>query len=117
MSRGSRRWLVLVLPLLLVACASPRGTEESRATLRVENDLIPPTSLSVYAVPEIGSRILVGVVPPGETTTLTFDAAAASDYRFVAETTAGREITSDEITLGSGDGAIWSVNANVVVRM
>lgn len=111
-----RNLLLVLLPILLVACAStselPAGSE---ITLRVENDLIPPTTLTIHAVTETGSRRLVGVVRPSQTTTLNFAEVGTSQYRFVAETTTGNEIISNTITLGAGDEAIWSMNSNVLI--
>ena len=82
--------------------------------LRVENNLIPPTSLSVYAVPEVGSRSLVGAVEPGATATLRFNPMAGTgQFRFVAETTAGNEIASNPVTISPGATVRWDVSANI----
>lgn len=114
---GAARGLMLILIGLLIAgCSS--ATREGRGSevrLTVENNLIPPTTLSVFAIPEVGSRRLVGVVRPGETTTLAFSGRTAESYRFAAETTTGREIVSNTITLAPGSSAIWDVSANIAV--
>jgi hypothetical protein len=115
--RAAGRTVLLAALLLLAACGLPgrAGDGANRVQLRVENNLIPPTSLTVFAVPEVGSRRMAGVVRPGETATLTFSAPVVEGYRFTAQTTAGREIVSNTVTLGPGRAAVWDVNANLVV--
>lgn len=108
--------LVIFLGMALGACASGGmgvGGEGSTA-LEVRNNLIPPTSLSIYAVPDIGSRRLIGVVQPGATRTLRFDPAGGSgQFRFMAETTEGRDIVSNPISFSTGVTITWDVNANL----
>lgn len=124
--RPLRRFLsLLVLPLALAlgACASAGGGAmgagaEGAVTVEVQNNLIPPTSLSVYAVSDTGTRRLVGVVQPSATRTLTFDPVAVSgQYYFVAEGTSGDEIRSNPITLGRGDTVRWNLSANLVTTV
>lgn len=118
MLRRFRLVILLVLPLLVAACASTReNAPGSEVSVRVENDLIPPTTLSVYAIPESGSRQLLGVVRPSQTQTLTFRPSFPGQFQFVAETTGGQEIVSNTISLGQGDGAVWSINSNIIVPM
>lgn len=118
MFRRFRLLMLLVLPLLIAACASTReNAPGSEVSVRVENNLIPPTTLSVYAVAESGSRQLLGVVRPSQNSTLTFNPSFGGQFRFVAETTGGREIVSNTITLGEGDGAVWNINSNIIVPM
>lgn len=117
-TRRSRTLLPLLLLCLLPACAlagSGDGEDAGRLAVRVENNLIPPTSLSVFAVSDLGARRLAGVVRPGETTTLSFPGEVAEQYRFSAETAGGREIVSDPVTLGPGDLVVWDVSANLIV--
>lgn len=82
----------------------------------VENDLIPPTTLSIYAESLTGGSTLMGIARPSVTTTLSVDRFNIADYRFVATTTAGNDIISDVITVGGGDTLIWNVRNNVVIR-
>ena len=55
----------------LAACASPGGNATGGAepsgdgiSIRVANDIMPPTAIIVWAVPETGSRRRLGSVPP-----------------------------------------------------
>lgn len=114
--RRASACLVLFFAALLGACATG-GTGAAgggSVALEVENNLIPPTSLSVYLLPDAGSRQLIGVVQPGATRVLRFDPIGASgQYRFRAETTEGREIISNPLTISSGTTISWNVNANL----
>lgn len=118
-ARGARRagaCLLLLLATALGACASGgMGAGGGGSTaIEVRNNLIPPTSLSVYLVPDIGSRQLIGVVQPGATRTLRFDPVGGSgQYRFRAETTEGREILSNPLSFSTGVTVTWDVNANL----
>ncbi len=108
--------LVLTLGVSLSACASGGmgGGGEGSVAVEVRNNLIPPTSLSVYAVPDIGSRQLVGVVQPGATRTLRFNPlGSGGQYQFMAETTEGRDIVSNPLTISIGATITWDVNANL----
>lgn len=118
----ARKLAFVVLCATLVSAGCSRATNEAPQTeeiqLRVENDIIPPVSFSIYAVNSTtGSRQLLGVVRPSETTTLRWDSRGADEYRFAAQPTGGPELISDEITLGGGDGAIWDLNTNVLTPM
>lgn len=112
-----------IVPVLLLAgsfavgCASAgAGTApgtEGNTTLRLENNLIPPAALTIYAVPETGARRLIGSVSSGETATLRFDAFNFGRYRFLAETTAGAEIASNPVSFSPGATIRWGLSANI----
>lgn len=122
----ARNWMrsvgsivVFLLTVAGIAACATGGTGaagEGSTLLRVENDLIPSTSLTVYAIPEVGARTRVGVVNPGATATLRFNPlAAGGQYRFVAETTAGGEIVSNPVIFSPGATIEWSLNSNIAV--
>lgn len=123
--RTLRRTGSLVLLAMLTAlggCASGSGAAgasgQGSTALEVRNTLIPPTSVSVYAVPEIGSRRLVGVVQPGATRVLRFDPTTTSgQYNFVAETTSGQELVSNPISFSSGASLRWDLSSNLVTQI
>lgn len=107
----------LVLMLLVAAtaaCASTADGGERSTVVVVENDLVPSYALTIYAIPDAGSRRLVGHVDPRETATLRFNPFGTGQYRFVAETTAGDEIVSNPITFSPGATLRWDLNANIV---
>lgn len=116
-----RGWIGRTLPLALLllglgACASAgAGAATGGDTmLVVENNLAVPTTLTVYAVPEVGTRTLVGTVTSGANATLRFDPIGAGGrYRFVAETTSGNEIVSNPVTFSAGATVRWNLSANL----
>ena len=115
---GRRSLLAIALGLVLAACAaggSGPATQGSTA-LEVQNNLIPPIALSIYAVPEFGSRRLIGQVQPGATRVIRFDpSSGGGQFRFAAEASFGREIVSNPVTLARGDSIRWDLSANIAV--
>lgn len=111
-----QRWMFALLAFVLIAgCASTSETEGAAdVPVEVRNNLIPPTSLTVWMVPTVGGRDMLGVVPPGATQTLGFNMFSASgEYRLQAQTTAGEEIWSYPFILSESDAAvIWDLSAN-----
>lgn len=116
------RLLSLLAVLALSACAGRAGAEaaemtvpEGHAMIRVQNNTIPPTTLTVWAVPETGARTRLGVLRPSATETFHFEPiGAGTRYRLVAETTAGADLVSREFSLTGTAGVLWDVNANIV---
>lgn len=90
---------------------------EGSKVVRVQNNLIPPTSLTIYAVPQTGVRQMLGVLQPSETRSFTFEPAAVGQYRLVAQATAGSEIASREFTFAGTSGVVWDMNSNMINAM
>lgn len=108
--------LAALLPVFAGGCATGGAAAggDANTTLIVKNDLIPPTSLTIYAFPEFGGRVRVGTVNPGATATLPFRASAATgEYRFVGQTTAGNEIASTPVTFSPGATLRWDLTSNI----
>jgi hypothetical protein len=109
-----------LLTTLLAACASAGGRTEGPTLaidLQVNNNLVIPTDLSVYAIRQGGARALVGNVPPGASRTFKFKPVAFSEpYRLIAIRPNGRMIRSQTFTVGSDmTGAInWTLVPNIV---
>lgn len=119
-----RRFAALLALLLSTALASACATAgqgeasaEGGAMIRVQNNLIPPTSLTVYAVGETGTRRLLGSVSPNSTQTLRFEPGAGGQYRILARTTSGQEILSNPVSVRSGEGIRWDVQANIATGL
>ncbi len=119
----------LALALLAAGCAprataagsgSPSAQEEAEAmnriTVQVRNTVVPPTSLTVYAVDSGGgSRRILGNVSPNARSTLSFNpAASVSTYRLMARTTGGQELFSTPFTAGLGQTIVWDVQINSI---
>ena len=117
-TRGIRTRAVAWGAALLLAvggCASTGGPAVGGGTfVEVENNLLPPTAVSVSAVPEMGTPRVIGSVSPSQTEALSFNApAATAQYQFVAETTSGREIVSNPLTVPQGSTVVWDLSSNV----
>ncbi len=112
----------LILILLVGACA-PNGVDtdvdpEAEAAIQVNNDLIPSTVVTVWIIPDVGSRQMLGTVSPGDSETLRFDAGATTrEYRLRARTTAGAEIVSTPFSLAAGQAVEWNLNSNMVTPL
>lgn len=115
----------LALALLAAGCApaTSAGGDPSaqaqadamnRIAVQVRNTVVPPTSLTVYAVDASGSsRRLLGNVNPNGRATLSFNpAATVSSYRLMARTTGGQELFSTPFTAGIGQTIVWDVQIN-----
>lgn len=112
--------LTLLLAAAVAACAgggTQDGVDPDDATvgIRVQNDLVPPSSVTVRVREQDGADELLGTVEPDGTRTFTFDpAVAAGGYRLVAVQADGQEVVSRPITV-SGDALIvWRLSANTV---
>lgn len=122
--RGTIAAVPLLVLILLVGACAPNGDvaadvdPEAEAMVQVNNDLIPSTVVTVWAIPDVGSRQMLGTVSPGDSETLRFDAGTATrEYRLRARTTAGAEIVSTPFSLAAGEGVEWSLNSNMVTPL
>ena len=107
--------LVALLMTALAGCAStPAGGAANEIAVRVNNNLIPPTSLSVYMVPDVGARRLLGTVPPSSNRTLRFNpVGVGGTYRLVGETVGGTDIASTPFSLTGAGIVNWDVQSRI----
>ena len=115
-----RLLLIPLAALALDACASGGRTagEESDATfVVVENNLTIPSSLTIYAQPQVGVRTRVGSVRPNTTTRLRFSPISGQQYRFIARTNSGAELASNPVTVIRGQSVQWNVHANIATAL
>lgn len=113
------------LLLMLLAAALPlqgcrtagRGARAEVVLIEVENNVPLPTSFTVYAFSETGSRKLLGSLVPARPGTLRLTGAdIAGTYRFTAVRQLGSAITSPPITLHGGETVSWDLRANTIVQ-
>lgn len=106
--------MVALFAALSGGCAAAgTGAAGGEVAVRVQNNLIPPTTLTIYAVPETGARRLLGSVTPNSTQTFTFLPGAGVQHRFMARTTAGAEVVSNPVPVSPGATVRWDVQSNV----
>lgn len=96
-------------------CATGSGSGLPNIGVEVQNDLVPSSALTIYVVPETGSRRLLGSVSPSETKTLSFQELSVGQYRLMARTTGGREIVSNPIVLADARTIRWSLSSNILM--
>jgi hypothetical protein len=114
-------WKALALVALFGTAACATGSREEAADgggpieVTIENDLQPPTSVTVWVGEQIGTRRTLGDVGPMDTRTFTLDPGTASGtYRFMARTTQGVELVSDPITVYAGESVRWDLTGNIL---
>lgn len=116
-TRPGGRTLFVLLASMLAACGTgARGGAPGEAVLvQVNNNLIPPTVVSVYIVSEGGGgRRLLGTVTPGSETTLRYTGVTAGgNYRLVARAMAGRDIPSTPFSLIRGGTVNWDLQSGI----
>lgn len=114
-----RRCLLVGSCLAFAACASSGagGMDESEPagdgiTIEVNNDLVPPASITVFIVPETGSRRRLGSVAPGGRESFNYTPMAVGlDHRLVAEVGGGSDAQTNPFILGSAVTRVqWNVS-------
>lgn len=106
----------LAFALALTACATTGGAAEQETVvgIEVENTLPAGGSLTIWIVPELDPRTLLGTVAPGETATFDYTTRAAGRYVLVARTTGGSEIVSRRFAIPGEATVSWNLNTNTV---
>lgn len=120
-----RNTLVAGAFLALAACSSAGGgggetgmpsAGGNGVAIQVMNDVVPPTSVTVWIVPETGSRRRLGTISPNGQQTFNFNPTLTSmEHRLVAEATGGDDRSSNPFILEGVQSVQWSVST-VVVR-
>jgi hypothetical protein len=109
--------------MALVACSSTgsggadTGTPSAGGVaVQVTNDVVPPTTVTVWIVPETGGRRRLGTISPNGQQTFNFNPGITSmEYRLVAEASGSEDRSSNPFVLEGVPGVQWSVSS-VVVR-
>jgi hypothetical protein len=109
--------------LVLGACAtSPRAAApnaqvvaQNKVQVRVQNNLVPSTGVTVWVVPETGAKQLLGNLNPSASGTFSFPATNTAQFVLVARTTGGMEIRSRAFSIASGSDVVtWDMYSNSV---
>lgn len=114
--------LAVLVALLLAGCGSGAEREAgepepgSQVAIEVQNNLVPPTSLTVWSHADTGSRQLLGTVSPRSERTFEVSLARVGRrLQLVAETTDGGKLFSRAFVV-SRDAIVveWDLNLNSV---
>lgn len=110
------RLLVLVISLISGACAT-RGEpgSQSDVTVLINNNLIPPASLTIYLVPRAGiERNLGNLVGSGRHTLHYRGFPLGGEYQLIARTTGDRAFGSPVMVLDNVSRIDWDLQRNFV---
>jgi hypothetical protein len=118
-----RNTLVAGAFIALAACSSSTGGGTGSPAgggggiaVQVTNDVVPPTSITVWMVPETGSRRRLGTISPNGQDTFNYNPAIRSmEHRIVAQASGAQDRTSNPFVLEGVTSVQWSVSS-VVVR-
>jgi len=111
--------------LVLAACSSastatgaapaPGGGGGGGVAIQITNDVVPPTTITVWIVPETGSRRRLGTVSPNGRQTFRFNPGIASmDHRLLAQVSGGQNRTSNPFVLNGVTAVQWNVSSDLV---
>lgn len=109
--------------ILLAACSSATSSANSgtpsgggnSVAIRVTNDIVPPTSVTVWMVPETGSRRRLGTISPNGQQTFNFTPNLRSmDHRLMAEASGMQDAVSNPFVLEGVTSVQWDVSSALV---
>ena len=100
----------------LTACATnPASGPQIDLSIRVNNNLIPPTSLTIYLVPRAGiERNLGSIVGSGRHTLNYRGLRLSGEYQLVARTSRDTSMGSPIMVLDNVTGIDWDLQRNYV---
>jgi hypothetical protein len=116
-NRRVLRKLVLAAAFTALSACASSGTGGGAGggdavAVTVNNDLVPPSTITVWMVPETGARRRLGTLTPNGTQTFNFSPGVrAMEHRLVAETTGGSDVTSNPFVLDAVSGVRWNVSS------
>jgi hypothetical protein len=116
------RVLPVVLPILGCAAGSaastsggPSPADDRVIIVQVNNNLTPPSVVTVRVEAVSGARIVLGTVPPGVKRPLRFkESMFATEFQLVAVQADGTTVTSRTFQLYPQAVVFWSLRDNMV---
>ena len=122
MVRITRWMLAAVVSLGMMGCAATTAGNDGAAgagdgiAIVINNDRIPPSSATVYVVPESGGRQRLGTVNGGARQTFNYRPISLSgDYRLVAEMVGASDVSSNPFNFVGGITRVeWSTDQRQV---
>lgn len=126
MTRLIRTSLAVVIALTFGACASGGGGATGEAddpagegvSVQVNNDYVPSSQVTVWMVPESGSRRRLGTIPPNGRQTFNYSPNILDmDHHLLAEVSGGQNSQTTPFTLVGVSAVRWDIssrNATVI---
>lgn len=112
------RCFVLLWAVFALGCASSPSKEAAEGhavSIRVENDLTPPSDVTIWLRTGSGTSVVLGGAPPGGTRAFEFrERLLSGSFQLVATTGDGRTVRSRQFTLFPGSAVRWRMQRNMV---
>lgn len=114
-----QRCFVVLWAVFALGCASSSPAEEAdpghAVSIRVENDLTPPSDVTVWLRTGAGASVLLGGAPPGGRRAFEFrERLLSGNFQLIATTGDGRTIRSRQFTLFPGSAVRWRMQRNML---
>lgn len=113
-----QRCFVLLWAVVALGCAtspSEKAAQGHAVSIRVENDLIPPSDVTIWLRTGDGASVLLGGAPPGRRRAFEFrERLLSGNFQFIATTGDGRTIRSRQFTLFPGSAVRWRMQRNML---
>ena len=108
-----RKCGLLAGSLFVLACASTSRGPTAAVDVHIENNLIPPSMVTVYFVPEAGIERMIGTVVPSTTKILQYKGLQpVGEYRLVARGTNNSNVVSSVLVMDDVAAIQWSLATN-----
>ena len=113
MRRILKHAVLLTAASISVNCASTQSGPQSSVDVHIDNNLIPPSMITVYFVPEAGIERMIGTVVPGTKKILQYKGLRpVGEYRLVARLTNNSNVVSNVIVMDNVAVLEWSLATN-----
>jgi hypothetical protein len=113
MRRILKHAALLTGALLVASCASTHTGPQTSVDVHIDNNLIPPSMITVYFVPEAGIERMIGTVVPGTRKILQYKGLRpVGEYRLVARLTNNSNVVSNVIVMDNVAVLEWSLATN-----
>ncbi|MGH7470169.1 MAG: hypothetical protein ACRENP_19660 [Longimicrobiales bacterium] len=101
--------------LLVAACATASPGSTSTVDIVIENNLIPPGTVTIYLVPRGGIERLLGTVTSSGRRSLQYRGLPpVGEHRLFARTISGQTISSNTFVMDGVLALEWSLASNFV---
>jgi len=113
MHKLAKTTIALASTLLTLSCASTQKGPTTAVDVHIENNLIPPSMVTVYFVPEAGIERMIGTVVPSTTKVLQYKGLQpVGEYRLVARGTNNNNVVSSVVVMDNVAVIQWSLATN-----
>ena len=101
--------------LTTLSCASTQTGPQTAVDVHIDNNLIPPSMITVYFVPEAGIERMIGTVVPATKKVLQYKGLRpVGEYRLVARGTNNSNVVSNVVVMDNVAALEWSLATNYI---